>query len=150
MIPNEVLNELDEKVMLKILKRYEQGARGGWQVVNKPIVRDYAAILRSDFYGFLERSFYELNPVTVFKDNWHIEVLAYELERVRLGETKRLIINVPPRSLKSHCASIAFPAWVWWVTSRGFTRSFAPVTPRIYQTSSQVRLPDACDDESHV
>ena len=41
--------------------------------------KEYAAILRSDFCGFIERSFYELNPVTIFKDNWHIEVLAYEL-----------------------------------------------------------------------
>jgi len=80
--------------------------------VKKTSAKEYAAILRSDFYGFIERSFYELNPDTSFKDNWHIEVLAYELEQVRLGETKRLIINVPPRSLKSHCASIAFPAWV--------------------------------------
>jgi predicted phage terminase large subunit-like protein len=80
--------------------------------VKKPSDKEYAAILRSNFYGFIERSFNELNPVTVFKDNFHIEVLAYELERVRLGETKRLIINVPPRSLKSHCASIAFPAWI--------------------------------------
>src|ERR1700719_2375381 len=75
-------------------------------------MREYAAILRSDFYGFIERSFYELNPATPFKDNWHIDVLAHELEQVRLGKTKRLIINVPPRSLKSHCASIAFPAWI--------------------------------------
>ena len=80
--------------------------------VKKPSVKEYAAILRSDFHGFIERSFYEMNPATPFKDNWHIEVLAYELERVRRGQTKRLIINVPPRSLKSHCASVAFPAWV--------------------------------------
>jgi predicted phage terminase large subunit-like protein len=44
--------------------------------------------------------------------NWHIEVLAAELEACRRGETQRLIFNVPPRSLKSHCASIAFPAWL--------------------------------------
>lgn len=80
--------------------------------MKKPSDKQYAAILRSNFYGFIERSFNELNPVTVFKDNWHIEVLAHELERVRLGETKGLIINVPPRSLKSHCASIAFPAFI--------------------------------------
>jgi len=28
------------------------------------------------------------------------------------GETKRLIITMPPRYLKSICASVAFPAWV--------------------------------------
>ena len=78
----------------------------------KLLEAEYAALLRSDFHGFIERSFYQLNPVTDFKDNWHIGVLADRLEQVRLGNIKRLIINVPPRSLKSHCASVAFPAWL--------------------------------------
>src|SRR2546425_1845870 len=73
---------------------------------------EYHAILRQDFSTFIERSFYELNPHTEFLPNWHIEVIAAELEACRLGEQKRLIINVPPRSLKSHCASVAFVAWL--------------------------------------
>ena len=73
---------------------------------------EYRALLRSDFTAFIERSFHELNPATSFLPNWHIEVIAAELEACRRGETKRLIINVPPRSLKSHCASVAFPAWL--------------------------------------
>ena len=73
---------------------------------------EYRALLRSDFNAFIERSFYELNPTTPFLPNWHIQVIAAELEACRRGETKRLIINVPPRSLKSLCASIAFPAWL--------------------------------------
>jgi len=70
------------------------------------------ALYRSDFSTFLERSFYELNPETQYFPNWHIEVIAQELEKCRRGEITRLIINVPPRSLKSHCASVAFPAWL--------------------------------------
>ena len=73
---------------------------------------EYFALLRNDFSTFIEGSFYQLNPDTNFLPNWHIEVIASELERCLSGETKRLIICVPPRSLKSHCASIAFPAWV--------------------------------------
>lgn len=73
---------------------------------------EYRVMLRSDFNGFIERSFYELNPTTPFQSNWHLEVMAAELEACRRGETKRLIINVPPRSLKSLCASVAFPAWL--------------------------------------
>ena len=73
---------------------------------------EYYTILRHDFYSFMERSFYELNPDAKFFPNWHIELLASELEACWRGETKRLIICVPPRSLKSHCASIAFPAWL--------------------------------------
>lgn len=72
----------------------------------------YHAILRRDFYSFLQRSFMELNPQTDFAHSWHIEVMAEELERCRRGESKRLIVNLPPRSLKSHCASVAFVAWL--------------------------------------
>ncbi|MGB6663068.1 MAG: terminase, partial [Xanthobacteraceae bacterium] len=73
---------------------------------------EYQALLRSDFYAFIQRVFYEINPHTKFKGNWHIELLAAKLEACRLGKIKRLIINIPPRSLKSICASVALPAWL--------------------------------------
>jgi hypothetical protein len=73
---------------------------------------EYKTLLRQDLDAFIEKSFYELNSQTKYLPNWHIEVIASELEKCRRGETKRLIINVPPRSLKSHCASIAFPAFL--------------------------------------
>ena len=73
---------------------------------------EFRALVRQDLYAFIEKSFYELNPTTAFLRNWHLEVIAAELEACRRGETKRLIINVPPRSLKSICASVAFPAWL--------------------------------------
>src|SRR5438874_2288916 len=75
-------------------------------------VNMYADLLRRDLSAFIHRSFLELNAQTRFLANWHIEVLAAKLEEVRRGHCKRLIINVPPRHLKSHATSIAFPAWV--------------------------------------
>jgi hypothetical protein len=75
-------------------------------------VEEYGALLRQSLYAFIARTFYELNPETEFKHNWHIEVIAAELEACWRGETKRLIINVPPRSLKSQAASVACPAWL--------------------------------------
>jgi predicted phage terminase large subunit-like protein len=74
--------------------------------------KSYSHILRNDFCAFIHRSFLELNPQSVFEQNWHLEVLAAKLEEVRLGACRRLIINIPPRHLKSHAASIAFPAWL--------------------------------------
>ena len=71
-----------------------------------------AALLRHDFYAFIQSCFHELNTDTPFLDNWHIELLAAKLEACRRGECRRLIINVPPRSLKSLAASVAFPAWL--------------------------------------
>ena len=54
--------------------------------------QEYQFLLRHEFYLFIERSFYELNPQTAFLPNWHIEKLAEELEQCRLGHTKKLII----------------------------------------------------------
>ncbi len=68
-------------------------------------------LLRHDFCAFIERCFYQLNPQTAFLFNWHIELMAAKLDAVRRGQIRRLIINVPPRSLKSIAASIALPAW---------------------------------------
>src|SRR5437667_2936913 len=73
--------------------------------------REYTQILRSDLGYFAQRCFCELNPQAVFLPNWHIEVIAAKLTAVRQGKIRRLIINLPPRHLKSLMASIAFPAW---------------------------------------
>src|SRR5437764_12271080 len=70
------------------------------------------AICRTDFTSFSRKCFELLNPGTQFQMNYHIEALAYHLERVRLGKISRLLINQPPRSLKSHMSSVAFPAYV--------------------------------------
>ena len=62
---------------------------------------------------FTEKAFGTVVPGEAFLSNWHIEVIAWHLEKCYRGEIKRLIINVPPRSLKSIEASVAFPAWVF-------------------------------------
>ena len=73
---------------------------------------EYHAFACHDFYTFMHRAFRELNPKTPFLHNWHIELIAAKLEACRRGEITRLIINVPPRSLKSHAAAVSFPAFV--------------------------------------
>jgi predicted phage terminase large subunit-like protein len=72
---------------------------------------EYRALLRKDFCAFTERCFYELNPTTPFLSNWHNEVIAAALEDCRRGKITRLIINLPPRSLKS-IFGIAFVAYL--------------------------------------
>src|SRR5215467_4238822 len=73
---------------------------------------EYFTLLHKDLYAFTEHAFYELNPTATFQESGHLEVIASELEKCRLGQQTRLIINVPPRSLKSHFASVCFPAFV--------------------------------------
>ncbi len=73
---------------------------------------EYRSLLRHDLYAFVERCFHELNPTTPFSHSWHIEAVVGELEACRRGETTRLIVNQPPRSLKSHTISVAFVAFI--------------------------------------
>src|ERR1700755_2999709 len=73
--------------------------------------RVYKEILRLDLGYFAQLCFCELNPQAAFLPNWHIAVIAAKLAAVRAGKIRRLIINLPPRHLKSLLASIAFPAW---------------------------------------
>lgn len=70
------------------------------------------ALLRSDYRSFLHRCMRTLNPGAAFLPNWHIDAIAYQLDRVRKGEVTRLIINLPPRYLKSIMVSVAFPAFL--------------------------------------
>ena len=75
-------------------------------------IEQFQEILRNDFAMFVQRSFRELNPETAYLHNWHIEVIAEALEQCRTGKLPRLIINLPPRSLKSHMTSVSFVAWL--------------------------------------
>src|SRR3990172_2341756 len=68
------------------------------------------AIYRTSLEAFVQKTFSILNPDKIFKDNWHINCLCEHLTAVRNGLIRRLIINMPPRNLKSIITSIAFPA----------------------------------------
>ena len=59
---------------------------------------------------FIRMAFETLNPGETFLPNWHLDTIAWHLEQCYRRENKRLIINVPPRYMKSISASIAFPA----------------------------------------
>ena len=68
---------------------------------------EFEAILRADFLAFIQRIFRLVSPNSPLLRNWHLEAIAYALTLVLKGEIRRLIIAVPPRSLKSICASVA-------------------------------------------
>jgi predicted phage terminase large subunit-like protein len=69
------------------------------------------SLLRHDLAAFTQRCFQTVVPGQTYLPNWHIEAIAHQLERCRQREIRRLIVTLPPRSLKSICASVAFPAF---------------------------------------
>lgn len=54
-----------------------------------------------------------VEPDREFVENWHIEELCKVLEDVTAGRTKRVVINVPPGTMKSLLVSVIWPCWMW-------------------------------------
>ncbi len=69
--------------------------------------------LRRSLYAFVKHAWPVLEPGTPYIDNWHIEVICEYLEAVTRGEITRLIVNIPPRYMKSKLISIFWPVWEW-------------------------------------
>ena len=69
------------------------------------------ALLAQNLMAFTEFAFGVVRPGIPFNPNWHLEAVIEKLSQVASGETRRLIITLPPRTLKSLCASVALPAW---------------------------------------
>ena len=70
------------------------------------------AILRTELRFFIRKVFATISPGETYLHNWHVDAIAHQLMRVHSGEGRRLLINQPPRSLKSICVSVAYVAWL--------------------------------------
>lgn len=64
-------------------------------------------------HHFVRRAWEVLEPSTDFVDGKLIEVMCRQLERVDRGEVRRLLINIPPGTMKSLLTSVFYPAWQW-------------------------------------
>lgn len=78
--------------------------------IEKEIVRRKAI---GDFYTFVRFMWSVIEPTTPFVDGWHIRAICQHLEAVKDFKISKLIINMPPRHMKSILVSVMFPAWVW-------------------------------------
>jgi hypothetical protein len=65
---------------------------------------------RESLYSFILH-FWEHEKKITLDDNWHLRAICDKLEAVYRGEIKRLMINMPPRSLKTELISKAFTVW---------------------------------------
>lgn len=70
------------------------------------------SLYRTSFAAFTRIAFSLLYPGKELTENWHLDAIAFQLERVASGECRRLMINVPPRSLKSLMTSVFLPLWM--------------------------------------
>lgn len=71
-------------------------------------------------YEFVKAAWATVEPKSEFKDNWHVEELCKELQRIfnrdddyAVSTNRRTIFNVPPGMMKSLIVMVFFPAWAW-------------------------------------
>ena len=54
-----------------------------------------------------------VEPATPFVPGFHLDAIAEHLEAVTDGSIRRLLINIPPRHMKSLAVSVFWPTWEW-------------------------------------
>ena len=69
-----------------------------------------SALYRTDLCAFAERAHMIVEPSTKLQMNWHHDAIAYQLMRARRREIRQLIVNQPPKTLKTYLISVAFVA----------------------------------------
>lgn len=70
-------------------------------------------LCRRSLAHFARRAWHVLEPAAELKWGWALDAICLHLEAVTDGRIKRLLMNVPPGSMKSLLTGVIWPAWEW-------------------------------------
>ncbi len=106
------MSEVDEATG-KVLPPSARAERGGRLAANADMRQSEALVTfaRLDFWCFVELMFSTLYPGQKLVYASYLELIASVLMRVGQGKYRNVVINLPPRHMKSALASILYPAW---------------------------------------
>ena len=96
---------VDEKQALETLKtlRAEVAVRSNRKLQARP----------GGLMEFVRYFWSVVEPETKLVEGWLLEAICAHLEAVSFGKITRLLINVPPGSMKSLMVNVFWPAWEW-------------------------------------
>lgn len=77
------------------------------------LVQVEAERCRRSLRTYVERAWPVVEPKHAFVPGWHIDAICEHLEAVSTGQIESLIINIPPRHMKSLTVGVFWPTWVW-------------------------------------
>lgn len=63
--------------------------------------------------SFTKAAWHVLEPGQPYKHGWHLDAISDHLEAVTQGQILRLLINIPPGTMKSLSVGVMWPAWEW-------------------------------------
>lgn len=67
----------------------------------------------SSLYEFTKQAWHVIEPGTSFVEGWHLQAISEHLEAVTDGDIRRIVINIPPRHMKSIQVAVMWPVWTW-------------------------------------
>ena len=68
-------------------------------------------ICAKSLHAFIEKAFRSMHREPLSKDQLYIRFIVLHLERFLQGDTKKLLVNLPGRHLKTFICSVCFPAF---------------------------------------
>lgn len=77
---------------------------------------------RRSLVEFIRSAWHVLEPGQPYVHGWHVDALAEHLTAVSDGEITRLLINIPPGTMKSMLTGVFWPAWEWGPRAAPHTR----------------------------
>jgi hypothetical protein len=77
------------------------------------LLRQNAAACEAKLSVFVRCAWHIVEPTTPYLHNWHIDAICEHLEAVSLGQIRRLMVNIPPRMMKSLLCTVFWPCWEW-------------------------------------
>src|ERR1700689_1951209 len=84
-------------------------------LLTKPFLRDEIEreLATRSLPEFVRQAWPVVEPSTPFVPGFHIGAIMEHLEALTFGQIRNLLINVPPRHMKSLLVSVFWPAWEW-------------------------------------
>jgi hypothetical protein len=91
---------------------------------------------------FVRQAWPTIEPSTPFVPGWHIDAIVEHFEAVARGDIRNLLINVPPRHMKSLLVSVFWQAWEWiaWLHDTMITKTRERVLPIRMRLPTRKRL----------
>jgi predicted phage terminase large subunit-like protein len=97
--------------------------------------------------GFVREAWHVVEPSSPYVHGWHLDAISEHLEAVTDGRINRLLINVPPGTMKSLLTSVLWPAWEWGPKGRPATRYLTTSYAEKYVKRDSRRMRDLVQSE---
>src|SRR5690606_12890872 len=103
----------DPATMMRLIK--QEKARRAAEAERERVARDAEKIRAAcrRLAGLVREASPVLHPATPYSHGWQIDAICAHLEAITDGRINRLLINVPPGTMKSLLVSVFWPAWEW-------------------------------------